>query len=250
MFKMENREPGVLKQALRSSKFCPIHPDKAVFARGLCKNCYNKWLIEHNPKYAENQKKNCRQWSVANKERKKEVDKKWVAKQDENYHRVRRLRFYGLTLDDYNFMLNRQNGVCAICGRPPKEGKPLHIDHDHKTGMIRGLLCFRCNFGLSYFGEDEIKLKKAFEYLSSAGERGIAISEEIERRINIRETEKQQKLVCVRGVINKQKTRFISDTDAEKIRKRYSEIRNVSQVSREFPMYSRSAISRKIKGIK
>ena len=47
----------------------------------------------------------------------------------------------------YDSMLSKQNGVCAICGRPPKTRR-LDIDHDHKTGAIRGLLCVRCNRAL------------------------------------------------------------------------------------------------------
>jgi len=42
-------------------------------------------------------------------------------------------------------MFQAQGGVCGICKRPPKPGKNLHIDHDHKTGRPRGLLCYRCN---------------------------------------------------------------------------------------------------------
>ena len=72
-----------------------------------------------------------------------------------------------MTLNDYDEMLEKQNGVCAICGKEPN-GKRLHVDHCHETGVVRGLLCFRCNFGLSYFGEDIKKIKKAYEYLLKA----------------------------------------------------------------------------------
>lgn len=48
---------------------------------------------------------------------------------------------------EYDQLLTKQNGVCAICGRPPKTRR-LDIDHDHKTGAIRGLLCVRCNRAL------------------------------------------------------------------------------------------------------
>jgi len=50
--------------------------------------------------------------------------------------------------DEYEGMLAEQGGVCAICGNPPKV-KRLHVDHDHRTGAVRGLLCFRCNRALA-----------------------------------------------------------------------------------------------------
>lgn len=52
---------------------------------------------------------------------------------------------FRITPDEYDAILAAQDGGCAICGRPPREGKRLAVDHDHKTGYIRGLLCFVCN---------------------------------------------------------------------------------------------------------
>jgi hypothetical protein len=61
---------------------------------------------------------------------------------------VRRMRLvsaYGLTPEQYETMLARQGGVCAICGHPPKTRR-LAVDHDHgESKRVRGLLCFRCN---------------------------------------------------------------------------------------------------------
>ena len=54
----------------------------------------------------------------------------------------------GVGDDEYEWMLAEQGGVCAICGSPPKSRR-LHVDHDHKTGAVRGLLCFRCNRALT-----------------------------------------------------------------------------------------------------
>lgn len=58
------------------------------------------------------------------------------------------LRYYNLTLDEFNAMLLEQGGVCKICGGLPSKGKSLHVDHNHETGVVRGLLCQRCNIGL------------------------------------------------------------------------------------------------------
>ena len=56
-------------------------------------------------------------------------------------------RSFGITAEDYNRTLEFQGGVCAICEEPPKKRR-LAVDHDHKTGEIRGLLCWRCNHTL------------------------------------------------------------------------------------------------------
>jgi len=80
--------------------------------------------------------------------------------------RVRRcqLERYGLTPEDYDRLLRDQNGVCVICGRPPQR-KRLHVDHDHETGVVRGLLCYRCNTGIGLFGDSVDRLLGAAHYL-------------------------------------------------------------------------------------
>lgn len=64
--------------------------------------------------------------------------------------RIATLRRFGLTPPDYARILLSQNGACAICRRVPTN-HALHVDHDHRTKEIRGLLCHRCNRGLGYF---------------------------------------------------------------------------------------------------
>ena len=73
-------------------------------------------------------------------------------------------RTYGITEQDYKEMLLRQNGVCAICGGKQKKNR-LAVDHSHKTGKVRGLLCFRCNYGLSWFQEQGDRLRQAANYV-------------------------------------------------------------------------------------
>lgn len=63
-----------------------------------------------------------------------------------------------------------QKDKCAICREPWREGKRRYcIDHDHKTGEIRGLLCQGCNMGLGWFKDDPKRLKKAIKYLKKYG---------------------------------------------------------------------------------
>lgn len=72
---------------------------------------------------------------------------------------------YGLTVGVYEAMLKNQNGVCAICGRPQSSGKRLSVDHDHKTGVVRDLLCDRCNRGIGFFEDNPDLMLKAIEYI-------------------------------------------------------------------------------------
>lgn len=79
---------------------------------------------------------------------------------------------YGITVDEYDAMLEKQNGRCAICGRTEGHGKRserLCVDHCHDTGKIRQLLCKPCNTGLGCFGDDVDKLYAAVEYLRRHG---------------------------------------------------------------------------------
>jgi len=71
---------------------------------------------------------------------------------------------FGLTIEQYETLLEKQLGVCALCRRPPKVVR-LHVDHDHKTGVIRGLLCHRCNRGLGYIQNTPEVLERAAGYV-------------------------------------------------------------------------------------
>lgn len=71
--------------------------------------------------------------------------------------------YYGISPEEYNALLQKQSGRCAICEQPPK--KTLHVDHCHETGRVRGLLCHFCNIGLGHFGEDIERMKRAIRYL-------------------------------------------------------------------------------------
>lgn len=71
---------------------------------------------------------------------------------------------YGITTAEYWDLVAEQNGVCAICGNP--NGKKLHVDHDHKTNKVRGLLCGNCNKGIGLFKDDITLLDKAIKYLN------------------------------------------------------------------------------------
>jgi hypothetical protein len=58
---------------------------------------------------------------------------------------------YGITIEQRDAMFDKQGGVCRICGALPPPDRYLHIDHNHTTGQVRGLLCYTCNVNLSWY---------------------------------------------------------------------------------------------------
>lgn len=78
-------------------------------------------------------------------------------------------RRYGITYKDYCHLLDKQKGLCAICGSKDAQNSrtygKLFIDHCHTTGKVRGLLCSKCNHALGQFNDDISLLLKAVEYL-------------------------------------------------------------------------------------
>lgn len=74
---------------------------------------------------------------------------------------------FGISIETYESLLDRQGGVCAICFSPPKKRR-LAVDHCHGSGMVRGLLCARCNQGVGYFADDPVRMERAAQYCREA----------------------------------------------------------------------------------
>jgi len=93
-----------------------------------------------------------------------------VKEKYKKYNRTSILKKHNLTIKEYEEMLKQQYDKCAICGKPEtikQRGKiqALSIDHDHKTGKVRGLLCSRCNVLLGFLHEDIHFILKIINYL-------------------------------------------------------------------------------------
>lgn len=81
-------------------------------------------------------------------------------------HRLERIqRLYGLSALQFQSLWATQAGLCGICSEALQPGKHCHIDHDHATGAVRGLLCQHCNVGLGRFRDSIPRLQGAIVYL-------------------------------------------------------------------------------------
>lgn len=121
---------------------------------------------ENSSEYKERRKK----YYLENKQKFKEWNKAYNSgeigvnrRRDKTFQRK-----YGITLEDYNTILKKQNHCCKICNKAEVEHRgPLKLDHCHSTGKIRGLLCDHCNRGLGYFLDNIQSLQSAINYLNS-----------------------------------------------------------------------------------
>ena len=123
-----------------------------------CKQCEKKMAEPHKAKMLAKLK----QWAIENPE----LDKK---NRRERYFKST----HGITMAERSAMIEKQNGQCAICGKvpvlspKPQNGREeaLCIDHCHRTGKVRGMLCDRCNTALGIFQDSETILQAAINYL-------------------------------------------------------------------------------------
>ena len=188
-----------MKQCAKCKKILPIaefHKDKSrqdgVYS--YCKKCNYENVrkyIEKKPKhYSEYGKryrvKNheklmdySRKWAINNRTRHIQTSCDWQHRNKDRVFANNIKRNFGISVKQYSELLKNQGGVCAICGSIPNAKKRMAIDHDHKTGRIRGLLCHMCNLSLGGFRDDPEMLKAAIVYLDihAAGEHEAQIRE-------------------------------------------------------------------------
>jgi hypothetical protein len=109
-----------------------------------------------------------RQWSKDNREREKAQKRRWYAA-NPSRRRVQDWKRRGIALawSDWQAMLTVQHNLCAVCGEPEGKGRmeTFALDHDHKTGQIRGILHRRCNVALGLMQDDSELLRRAARYL-------------------------------------------------------------------------------------
>lgn len=130
-----------------------------------CKICRtNRKRLSYNK--SEKQKENKRRYYKQNANNIKKYHRKY--RSDVNYKIAQKnnhlKRYYGITIEDFNKILTEQNNKCAACGDDFNNVVKPHVDHNHKTEEVRGLLCMRCNTSLGLLQENERKILNLAKY--------------------------------------------------------------------------------------
>lgn len=164
-------------QKRRLLKFFYEHPKMKDGHLNHCITCHIKAGTANYHKNAEKWRKYSREYQRtwrANPENKKKIKKykiEFRSRHPEKVREARRrktIRAYGLTLEQYEAMKKSQKNRCRACGGPPDgRWKKLHIDHDHKTGRVRGLLCGKCNCAAGYLKDSPQKARALAKYLTA-----------------------------------------------------------------------------------
>lgn len=122
----------------------------------------------------ERKRKYNRKYYADNSERRRRYLQEWRVSNPEYSRKYDRMRKYGMSAEDYEILLMTQNGCCAICGTdtPGGNSKVFHVDHNHATSHVRGLLCHSCNVALGHLKDDPLIVRAALEYLEDNGHYG------------------------------------------------------------------------------
>ncbi len=154
----------------------------------ICKECKKKsdnspLAIGRRRRYQQNNKEKAKLYCANNKERinknkikYREKHKENIAKYQKEYRQNNKSKqrkynlkkYHNMTVEQYEKMLDNQSGLCDIC----KEVKQLVVDHNHKTGKVRSLLCRNCNTGLGSFYENISILTNAIKYIERYDKNG------------------------------------------------------------------------------
>lgn len=138
--------------------------------RNFCKLCQKEWDSIYKKGVG---KPLIDEWKENNKDKMaayKEMYKKDPSFKEKmkRHGRNATLRQFGITQEDYDKILQEQDGKCAICGVERNGSKEnFCVDHDHETGKVRGLLCTKCNLGIGKMKDSPDLLRKAAKYLDS-----------------------------------------------------------------------------------
>jgi hypothetical protein len=161
---------------------CKNHPEKKAHGNELCANCWSQDQRDRDTPYAQKQRESAREWQRKHsktwqREKYKQNPEKhrqekreyWAKLSAEERWEINLKSAYGIMAAEYYAILDRQNGCCGVCLKPPTDNKKLFVDHVHAAEFveIRGLLCGRCNTLVGYIDKtNKENLERAINYAS------------------------------------------------------------------------------------
>ncbi len=167
MRKKQTDEERRAKNAAKQRDWRAKNPGKAKAAQERCRNDPGRreqarlktvrWREAHPTHGAE--------YRAANRERLRRRNIEWRMANVKTVRHSTLRKKYGVTKEAFDSLLARQDGRCAICNVQIEDDARTHVDHDHVTSLVRGLLCRSCNLGLGHFKDSEERLALAIEYL-------------------------------------------------------------------------------------
>lgn len=125
----------------------------------------------------EKRREQMRQWQRAHADKQREYKHRYHAKRlatdlsgvREEQRRAWLKRRYGITIEEHLALIDAHDNRCAICAAQGTDSAPLHVDHDHLTLRVRGMLCGACNRAIGLFKDDPEVMERAAQYLKRAG---------------------------------------------------------------------------------
>lgn len=171
----------------RGHEFTPENTRMCSDGSRACRTCHHEHYLANREVIIARS----HQWKLNNRERAREASRKYQARvgswytwseenrqrnnaqrREQHHTRRRDLGKYGMTKMDYDRMFLEQGGKCAVCRRTEEEAatgkrrnRRLHVDHDHRTGKVRALLCGDCNGGLGLLRDNPELVREAANYI-------------------------------------------------------------------------------------
>lgn len=161
---------------MKTCSCCKIPQERSCFSKktrgskdGLqsrCKTC-NAVDAEHFDRtHPGHRRANFKTWSKANPEKVAKRMRRFLNNRPMYKREYSLLRNYGLTQKDFDLLLEKQGGTCAICKGESRVIRPgLCVDHNHSTGKVRGILCHKCNVALGTLEDSPARAQSVIEYL-------------------------------------------------------------------------------------
>ncbi len=163
----ENYEAVYSRKCSKCEKVKPLRDFYFFKSKGVydtrCKKCSRKQALD---RYHSKEGQAYAKKRLKSGDSKKARDK-WEARNGKRFRFLQKLKKYNLTEKSYAKLLCSQDNSCAICtaNLESLNSRQVHIDHNHSTGRVRGILCNKCNQGLGLFNESILLFKKAVYYM-------------------------------------------------------------------------------------